>query len=160
MSVRFEDVGEEVLDLMMEVRAEHFPELRSVKIKVLFDLKKRMSGGMLVLGRCQKSNDLIKHLTAEESQDEDGVPYLIYLDKNAWDNIEKVDRVRLMRHELRHIDLDLESERNPFKIAAHDLTDFYEEVELNKDDSRWCQRVVGLTEAIYSQQRDMEETAE
>lgn len=153
--IRFEDVSGEVIDLLSEVRAEYFPELRNVDIKVLFDLKKRVSGGKVVLGRCQKSNDLIKHLTSDEA--EEGVPYIIYLDKCAWENIERVDRIRLMRHELRHIFVDIDSERNPYKLIPHDIEDFAEEVELNQDDVRWASRVAGLAETIYDQRRDAEE---
>ena len=152
--IRYEDVTTDVMDLLQEVRGEYFPELRNVKIKVLFDLKKRKHGDKIVLGRCQKSNDLIKHLTIDEANDEDGMVYLVYLDKVAWENIERIDRIRLMRHELRHIFLDIDSVRNPYKLLDHDLTDFYEEVELNQDDPRWAMRVASLADTIYSQQRD------
>jgi hypothetical protein len=155
--IRYNDVTQEVLDLLQEVRAEYFPELRQVKIMVLFDLKKRTHGGKIVLGRCQKSNDLIKHLTIDEANDEEGMVFIIYLDHVAWENIERVDKIRLMRHELRHILLDTESERNPYKLIPHDIEDFAEEIELNQDDVRWASRVCSLTETIYDQQRDQEQ---
>jgi hypothetical protein len=154
--IRYEDVTTDVMDLLSEVRAEFFPELRNVKIKVLFDLKKRSHGGKLVLGRCQKSNDLIKHLTIDEANDAEGMVFIIYLDKVAWENIERADRIRLMRHELRHIFLDIDSERNPYKLIPHDIEDFAEEIELNQDDVRWASRVAGLAETIYEQQRDQD----
>jgi len=160
MALRFEDVTGSVKDLSREIIAEFFPELRNVKINYLFDLKKRMSNGKLVLGRCQKTNDVIKYLTIDEAGDEEGYPYIIYLDKCAWDSITKPDQIRLMRHELRHVMLDSESIRNPYKIAPHDIEDFAEEVELNRDDVRWAERVANLAEQIYSQRRDQEESEE
>jgi len=155
MNIRFEEVTQDVLDLLSEIKGEYFPSLRNVDIKVLFDLKKRQSGGKLILGRCQKSNDLIKYLTLEEA--EEGIPYIIYLDKCVWDNIERIDKIRLLRHELRHIFIDIDSEKNPYKILPHDIEDFAEEVELNKDDVRWASRVANLASEIYEQRRDAEE---
>jgi len=154
--IRFEDVISEVTDLAREVQAEFFPELRNVKIKYLFDLKKRQSNGKIVLGRCQKTNDILKHFTIDESGDDEGFAFIIYLDKCAWENITRTDRVRLLRHEMRHVFVDLDSERNPYKIVDHDVTDFYEEIELNTDDSRWAERVANLAAEIYSQRRDQE----
>ena len=159
MSVRFEDCVSEVSDLAAEIIAEHFPELRNVKVTYLYDLKKRISNGKVVLGRCQKTNDLIKHFTIDDADDEDGYRYIVYLDQCAWDNIVESDKIRLLRHELRHILIDEEA-KQPFKIAPHDIEDFAEEIELNSDDVRWAERVAGLAEQIYSQRRDQEETEE
>lgn len=154
--VRFEDVSSEVTNLANEIQNEFFPELRNVNIKYLFDLKKRMSNGKLVLGRCQKTNDLLKYFSIDEAPGNEGYDYIIYLDKCAWDNIERNDKIRLLRHEIRHINIDDEA-KNPFKIVDHDVTDFYEEIELNSDDPRWASRVVNLADQIYEQRRDQED---
>lgn len=156
MSIRFEDCDGNVADLAREIIAEYMPELRNVPIKYVYDLKKRLSGGKVVLGRCQKTNDLLRHLTIEESGEDEGYAYIIYLDKCAWENIEKADKIRLLRHELRHIEVDPDSERHPYKLIDHDVTDFAEEIALNTDDTRWAERVVDLAEQIYEQRRDQE----
>jgi hypothetical protein len=153
MENRYENVTNDEKDLLREVRAEFFPELRNANIQLLFDLKKRASGGKIVLGRIMKSNDLIRHLTQCE-EIEDGIDYIISLDKIAWDAIERPDRIRIIRHELRHCVADLESEKAPYKLQDHDLTDFYAEVELNADDPKWRERVADLTQAIYEQKED------
>jgi len=152
MENRFEDVTQDALDLMREVRAEHFPNLRTAKILVLFDLKKRRSNGKMVLGRIQRTNDLLRHLT-EDNADE-GYDYIIYLDKVCWDVVANEDQTKIMRHELRHILHDLESERTPWKLIPHDIEDFAEEIELNRDDINWRSRVVGLTQETYSQREE------
>jgi hypothetical protein len=150
--IRYEDATTSELELMSEIIGEYFPDLRNVKIKILFDLKKKTTNGKLCLGRCQKTNDLIKHLTLDETNDDEGYNYIIYLDKCAWDSIERVDKIRLMRHELRHIFIDLDSERNPYKLLPHDIEDFAEEIALNQDDLRWAQRVASLAETMYEQE--------
>lgn len=154
MGLRYEEVTEEVKRLFDEVQAKHFPELKNAKIITLFDVKKRASGGRVVLGRIMKTNDLLRHLTKDEAVAIEGYDYIIALDKEGWNAIGDADRVRLLRHELRHTYYDIDSESNPYRLLDHSITDFYEEVELNKDDPRWRERVATIVEAIYEQKKE------
>jgi hypothetical protein len=154
MGLRYEEVTEEARKLLDEVQATHFPELKNAKIIMLFDLKKRTSGGRVVLGRIMKTNDLLRHLTKNEAVAIEGYDYIVSLDKQGWDAIGHDDRVRVLRHELRHTHYDIESEANPYRLIDHSITDFYEEVELNKDDPRWRERVVTVVADIYEQQKE------
>lgn len=153
MELRYEEATQDELDLLREVRAEHFPELRNAKIRVLFDVKKRIADGKIILARIQRANDLIRHLT-QSAEIEDGTDYIIFLDKVCWGSIGRPDRIRLMRHELRHTEPDPESEKFPYRLIGHDIEDFAEEVRLNQDDIQWRQRVADLTIAIYEQRAD------
>jgi hypothetical protein len=154
MEIRYMDAGLSETAVLEKVRKQYFPELAEAKMKIIFDLKKKMSDGKIVLARIQKANDLIRHLTEDEV--EDGVDYIVFLDKVCWDSIPEIDKERLMRHELRHSFFDAESE-NPFKLQPHDIEDFVAEVELNKDDIGWRRRVADLTIAIYEQKKDQDE---
>jgi predicted metallopeptidase len=154
MGLRYEEVTEMVLHMLKEVKTGGFPELKNAKIKVLFDLKKRKSGGRIVLGRIMKTNDLIRHLTKDEVEVIEGYDYIITLDKKCWDNIPNEDRMRILRHELRHTYYDIEAEKDPYKLLSHSISDFYEEVELNQQDPRWRERVGILTEDIYEQEKE------
>jgi hypothetical protein len=154
MGLRYEEVTEDVWHMFREVKANHFPELKNAKIILLFDLKKRRSGGRVVLGRIMKTNDLLRHLTKDEAEAIEGYDYIITLDKVGWDTITENDRTRILRHELRHTYFDVESENNPYKLLDHSITDFYEEVELNKDDPRWRERVATVVADIYEQQAE------
>ena len=154
MGLRYEEVTEEVKKLLGEVQAKHFPELKNAKIITLFDVKKRASGGRVVLGRIMRTNDLLRHLTKDEAVAIEGYDYIITLDKEGWNAIGDADRVRLLRHELRHTYYDIESESNPYRLLDHSITDFYEEVELNKDDPRWRERVATIVEDIYEQKKE------
>jgi hypothetical protein len=159
MGLRYEEVTEEVMDLLKEVRSEYFPELKNAKIKMLFDLKKRSSGGRITLGRIMKTNDLLRLLTIDRVDPIEGYDYIITLDKTCWDVIEKADRERIVRHELRHAYFDIDSEENPYKLVDHSILDFYEELDANKDDPRWRERVGSLTDGIYEQKKeDLAET--
>ncbi|HVN96899.1 MAG TPA: putative metallopeptidase [Syntrophorhabdaceae bacterium] len=154
MGLRYEEVTSTALNLLKTVRAKDFPELKNAKIKVLFDLKKRKSGGRIVLGRIMKTNDLIRHLTKDEVEVIEGFDYIITLDKKCWDNTTDEDRTRILRHELRHTFFDIEAEKDPYKLMTHSISDFYEEVELNQKDPRWRERVAILTEDIYEQEKE------
>jgi hypothetical protein len=153
MALRYEDVTDTVMEMFRRVKSQYFPELKNAKIKVLFDLKKRKSGGQVVIGRIVKANDLIRHLT-KNGNAEEGYDFIITLDKKCWDHITDEDRVKILRHEMRHTSYDLESEDNPYKLVDHSILDFYEEVEMNQGDSRWRERVAILTEDIYEQEKE------
>lgn len=154
MGLRYDEANDHAMELLKEVRSKDFPELVNAKIKVLFDLKKRKSGGLVVLARIIKTNDLIRHLTRDGADQHDGYDFIITLDKKCWENITDLDRVKILRHELRHTFFDIESDDNPYKLLNHSISDFYEEVELNKNDPRWRERVATLTEDIYEQEKE------
>ena len=146
--LRFEDAPDEVITLMNRIISESFSELANAKIKVIFDLKKRLSNGKVVLGRFQKTSDLLRHLTVEEAADDFGFDYIMYLDKMIFTNITEGDKIKIIRHELRHSNVDMEAD-NPYKLRGHDLEDFTEEVELNSDDLRWAERCVTIGLSLY-----------
>jgi predicted metallopeptidase len=154
MGLRYEEPTEELKKLLREIQAKHFPELKNAKIITLFDVKKRTSGGRIVLGRIMKTNDLLRHLTKDEAVAMEGYDYIIALDKEGWNAIGDADRVRVLRHELRHAYYDIDSDSNPYRLLDHSITDFYEEVELNKDDPRWRERVAAVVDDIYEQKKE------
>lgn len=146
---RYEDPGAEVLDLVDYVKREWFPYLVNASIKVLFDIKKRSSRGHFVLGRIQRTSTVLRHLTRDEARSADGFDYILYLDKAVYESVEKADRIRIIRHEMRHCFYDLDSKSNPYKLVGHDIEDFYEEMELNKDDTRWRERIATVAASLY-----------
>jgi hypothetical protein len=148
MATRFEDVPDHVVKMVNDIRKGSFPELSGAKIKVLYDTKKRTSGGKLVLGRMQKTNDLIKTLTVEDSGDTEGYDYLMMIDKACFENVENIDKTRILRRLLQHCDVDLDS-NNPYKIRNFEIEEWYDEMEYNKEDPRWMERCLSITESVY-----------
>ncbi len=154
MAIRYEEVTPDVTRLLHKVVVDNFSELKNAKIIVLFDLKKRMSGGQIVLGRIMKTNHLLRYLTKKDARSEEGYDYVIMLDKKGWETLNDKDRVRLLRHELRHTYYDPDANENYYKLLDHSVADFYEEIELNKDDPKWRQRVATVVADIYEQQKE------
>jgi len=148
VDIRFEDAPEHAYDLMHLLIGSHFKELGDCKILILMDLKERKTGDTITLGRITKTNDLTRHLTIDESGSDTGYDYIMYLDKVMWNNIEDLDRVRIIRHELRHTHIEIES-KSPYKLRPHSIEDFHSEVNLNEDDPRWRDRVGILVATKY-----------
>lgn len=143
---RFEDAPQQVIDFVSNVVVEHFPELQGCLIKVMYDTKKRKSGGRLVLARIKKTNDELKAFAVDEG----GNPYdyVMFLDKLVWENISESDREKLVFHELCHCQIDLDSS-DQFKIKDHEIQTFYAEIEFVRDDPRWVERVSAIAESVY-----------
>jgi len=154
MALRYEDVSETAMEMFRKVKGQYFPELKNAKIRLLFDLKKRKSGGRVVVARILKANDLMRHLT-KNAIAEEGYDFIITVDKKCWDHVTDEDRVKILRHELRHVSFDIEADDNPYKLVNHSIMDFYEEVEMNQNDPRWRERVSTLTEDIYEQEKEV-----
>jgi hypothetical protein len=151
MDNRYEDVTQADFDVLGKVRVEWFEHLVNANIKLLFDTKKKISEKKIVLAKIYKPNDLINHYIAE-----DGVSYIIILDKVAWEVAPEIDKVRLLRHELRHAFI---SESGKFELVGHDFEDFYPEAKLNSDDPDWARRISTLTSAIYAQREEQAKQA-
>lgn len=149
MAERFIDVTPEVEEMIDEVRAQWFPQYGAAMIKPMFDLRKQTRNGKFVFGKLKKANDFDRFLTQEETDREEGYDYFMFLDGNIWDSLDKDDQVRIIRHELRHILFDPEARSAQWKIAPHDIEDFIDEVEINKDDPRWGERVAEIASQVY-----------
>lgn len=154
---RYQDAGECEYAILTEVRNGWFANLAEARIRILFDLKKKISGKKLVIARIYKTNDLIKHLTLSEEEVE-GTDLIIFLDKVCWDAIQQLDKIRIIRHELRHVSYEA-GKKNPYVLTGHDIEDFVSEVKLNQDDVGWRQRVIDLTCEIYRQKEEAEKEA-
>ena len=154
----YEEVPSQTENLVAQVREQYFPELRGVNMKVLFNTKKKNSRGRMVLGQMLKPNNLIKFFTESKLHPE-GFDYVMFLDKLTYEAIDEEDRIRIIRHELRHCFVDPEREEDPYLLIDHDITDFYAEVEINKEDPRWLERVSIIAVSEHEREADAEKEA-
>ena len=150
---RFTDVDPDTKKMINEVISKDFSHLAQAKIKMIFDQKKRKSGGRYQLGKMQKTNDLIRYLTAREVGEAEGFDYLMYIDENVFEVLDQSDKIRLVRHLLQYADIDYEAEL-PFKIRKEEVITWYDELEFNKDDPKWFERLEVIAESIYNQEPD------
>jgi hypothetical protein len=155
--MRYDPVTQEVKDALKICIETYFPELGGAGIMLIFDTKKRVSKGRTILAQIRKANDVEKFLTLDDATFEDGPDYIIFIDKFAWELGTPADRMRLMRHELRHTHVENDAAK-PFKLRGHTVEDFYEEIALNNDMPRWAEDLGLRVMAAYGDNVEHEET--
>ena len=158
MPSRYEEAPSQVVNQVQTVINSSFPAVRNANISVVFDTKKRSSGGKFVLGRMMRPNDLIRFLT-ESNLKPEGVDYVLFLDKLTYEAISEDDQVRIIRHELQHCDVDPENEKDPFRLRDHEITDFYDEIKYNEKDPRWLERVGLVAASVHEKDKEDEKAA-
>jgi hypothetical protein len=147
--IRYTEASTKAYEILHQVQKEWFPLLQEAIIKILFDTKKRKKGRHLILASIRKSSDLIRKLT--DNLADEGCDYIIFLDQVVFENISDEDRIRLIRHELRHCKITGSPEKPRYQIIPHDIEDFIIEIELNQDNVDWAKKVTELAETIYEQ---------
>jgi hypothetical protein len=158
MDIRFEEGPEEAMDIITELinnGTTDWQDLANAKILSVFDTKKKVDKEKIVLARIIKSTDFTRFLTQTEI--ESGYDYYLVIDKLLWTKaIEtREEKVRLIRHELKHTSVNHEK-ANPYGLRGHSLEDFYSEVEANKDDPKWAERLGTVLSIKYEEEREQQ----
>ena len=148
---RYEAVIQDVFEVLKEVRENYFSELSGAEIFCIFDTKKKISNGRFQLASIRIANDFEKFLTLEDTGAQEGFDYIIRIDKKVWEMSTRMNKFRLLRHELRHTNVDPEAKK-PWKLRPHSLEDFYTEIRLNEDEPRWAQELTGKALAAYEEE--------
>jgi hypothetical protein len=154
--MRYEAVTEEVQSLVKQIIEGHFPELAGAKILCIFDTKKKMSKGKFILAQIKKINELEKYLTLDDAGDLDGFDYFVFINKVAWYLADPQDKIRIIRHEFRHTNVDNDSDK-PYKLQPHDLEDFFAEVRLNRENPKWASELAAKALAVYGENSEEED---
>lgn len=150
---RYLEVSDNVIDVFLEVMEERFPGLVNLKIKFLFDTKKRIKQGKIVLANVELPSEKVKHFTKDNVAVE-GYDAIIIIDEKAWNLSDHNYKRKLMSHELRHLFID---EKGKLKIISHDVEDFVEEQRLNSDDPEWGRKLCTLISDIYEQEKEQKD---
>lgn len=148
---RFTDINDNVVEVFLETMEQRFPSLVQLKIKLIFDTKRRIKQGKICLAAAELANDKIKYFSRDDIAIE-GYDVVIIFDMKAWELASIEDRKRIMSHELRHILID---EKGKVKLLPHDVSDFREERKLNEDDPDWGFKLAILVNDVYEQEREM-----
>lgn len=149
--MRFEDCSENLVEVFLNVLEERFPHISYLKYKLIFDNKKKVSQGKLVLAYVVSTSDKIKFFTKDEVAI-DGYDYVVTVNKKAWELASDEDKKRLLSHEMRHVFVD---EKGNCKLIGHEIEDFYEEIKLNQDDPEWSRKLGQQVSDVYEQEKEM-----
>ena len=149
--IRFTEVDDSVVEVFINTLEERFPNLGQLKIKLVFDLKRRVKKGEIVLASTELASEKIKFFSRDDIATE-GYDVVIIFDMKAWELANEADRKRIMSHELRHIFID---EKGSVKLLPHDISDFRAEQKLNTDDPDWKFKLAVVVNDVYEQEREM-----
>jgi len=136
-------------EVYRKVIDKHFSFMINASTKLFFDTRRKVSKGRLVFGTCKLARDMERFLTQEEV--EYGYDFFVIIDKKFWDLADDDDKVRLMRHECRHMTTN---DQGDFVLLPHDIEDFAAEIELNADKPVWALRMGEIVEAAYDQEKE------
>jgi hypothetical protein len=142
----FRKADNSVYQVFLEIIEEYFPALSSFSFGLLFREKLKKSRGGVILAEVCLPSKLLSYY----AKNEEGNPYdfLVIFDEMAWACGKIPDRVKIMRHEMRHIFI---SEKGKPMMVGHDFEDFHAEVELNIDDPSWGSNLAEVIVAAYKQ---------
>lgn len=142
---KYFDCGETVKQAYEEVLETHFksdPSIREAKIRFIYYSKQKKQRGNVIFAYMHKPSDFESYLDSRSDKNGEPANYFMFIDYYVWNNIDKEYRLRLMRHELRHIDIDYDKNGDlVFGLKDHDVQDFEVDMdyELNQEngDPKW-----------------------
>ena len=145
----FRKADESVHEIFIQLVEKTFPEISGYSFGLLFRDKVKKSRGRVTLAEICLPGKLLQYFARNSA----GQPYdfLLVCDEMVWAVANEDDRVRIMRHELRHVYID---EKGKPRLVGHDFEDFHEEVKLNADCPDWAARLVKIADAGYKQVKD------
>jgi hypothetical protein len=136
--------------VFLDVVEKRFPLYQNFNFKLIFDTKKRVSKGKLMLASLELANDKIKFFSRDDVALE-GYDYVLTVNEKAWELSNEKDKVRLISHEMRHAFIN---EKGEPKLVGHEIEDFYEEIKLNQDDPEWSRKLGMLVSDVYEQEKE------
>ena len=151
--MRYEECDESLVETFIKVIEDRFPHYAHLKIKLIYDVKKRIKDGNVVLASIERAGEKIRFFSKDNIALE-GYDYVLTVNQKAWELCGEKDRARIISHELRHILID---EKDNLKIRGHEINDFYLEVKINEDDPEWSRRLGTLVVDAYEQEKEMQE---
>lgn len=149
--MRYEDCDESLVGVFLELLEDRFPNKAHLKYKLVFDTKKKVSQGRMVLADIQLASEKIKFFTRDNVAVE-GYDYVLTVNKKAWDLASEKDKRRIISHEMHHVFID---EKGAPKLIGHEIEDFYEEIKLNQDDPEWSRKLGRLVIDVYEQEKEL-----
>ena len=147
--LRYEEGDDQVIKAFFDVIETEFPEYQSLTIKVLYDNKKRVKAGALILASIETPGEKLKFFSADNIA-VDGYDYILIMDKKSFELGTEQEIKNLICHELQHIDIDDEGK---CKLRGHEVEDFHAEIERNVDNPRWKDNLGDKVATAYEDEK-------
>lgn len=153
--MKYEDVEDSVVELFNKVRTDYnFSDISDAKFKLVYRNNRKGKKQFIVIAEICATNDMIRFLTSDKI--EEGYDYIIIIDKNIFNALDENDKIRVLRHELRHTDVVVNEKSGKiiYTTQRHSIEDFYEDVTIESQaggDMRWKERLSSIAESIYEE---------
>jgi hypothetical protein len=146
---QFRQADPSVYETFLELISITFPELSNFSFGLLFRESIKKSKGCVILAEIALPGKLLSYY----AKNADGNPFdfLMIVDEMIWACARPEDQVRLIRHELRHVNI---SDKGVPRLIDHDFADFHIEVELNADEPMWSAKLCEIALAGYKQVKE------
>ena len=157
MATVYEECPQSVIDFSKEVLEKNYPELSDVRYTVLYDVSGKKHRW---LAKIYKASEMLRFFTGDITNTDDGLDYIVVVDKVFYSSevITDLDRMRLFRHEFRHIYYDPEKKtrKAQYKLCKHDVNTFYAEIELNtaEGEPRWEEKMSEIYMGLFEKEGD------
>jgi len=138
-----------VHEVFMDMIDKHFSNLSGYSFGLLFRDKIKKSRGNIILASITIPTKLMSFFARNDN--DQPYDFLIIVDEMAWACGTEEDRVRIIRHEMRHCFLN---DKGRAMLIDHDFADFHEEVKLNLDNPGWASDLAVKVQAAYGQLKD------
>jgi hypothetical protein len=96
MATVYEECPQSVIDFSKEVLEKNYPELSDVRYTVLYDVSGKKHRWLV---KIYKASEMLRFFTGDITNTDDGLDYIIVVDKTFYDSevITDIDRMRLFR---------------------------------------------------------------
>lgn len=111
------------IDLVENVKFEHFPELAKARFLVMYDSQKRTSLGRVQYGTMRRASSMINALA------EDEYDYVFVINKKLFEAMQDANKEKLVFHFLCHCDVVTEDEETAYKLRGPDVRAFDKEMQ-------------------------------
>jgi len=143
MDIRYENAGNDIIEIVESVKDENFKNLKKANILTIIDNKRKKVQGTYRQAEIKATNELDKFLTMESIKN--GYDFVIILDRALVEEADEEDLKRVIFHELCHAVI----ENGKPKTVPHEIEGFHRELTYNQDDPDWKYRLTELMHEYY-----------
>ena len=147
---RYLECDEGLVQVFLDTIESDYPGLAFLNFKLVYDTKKRIKKGKIVLADIELASAKLKFFSVDD-QAVEGYDYVVFVDRLCWEYANEVQRKRLISRQLANVFVD---DKGKPKLVNFDIEDFYTEIQKNTEDPEWFLDLSQLTGDLYEQQAD------
>ena len=148
---KYADCNSSVSKIYESVLDKYFkndPCIKDANVRFIYYSKLRRSRGKEVYAFVKKPSDFESYLDSRTAGEPSN--YFMFIDYYLWNNLPDEYKERLMRHEVRHFDIDFNKDGDMvFGLKDHDFADFEVDMDIESKpggDPKWHSTLAEISE--------------